>query len=340
MNDDTYKIIGEAYEYVEQRESWIENTTMVADVAILSATALHGDNDFITSDLGASSMLLQEQILFKIIDQTMDFSQYRLLILPDEILIDHTLKSKLENFIQQGGALILTNNSGLNWEEDSFAIDCGLTYKGRSDNDIEYIEAHQLSGDGLIKSPFLVYESGIATEVTDAKILANTWSPEFNRTVGKFCGHRNTPYDRLSDHPSVVKKGKIIHIAQPLFRIYEKMGMKLHRDLFSNCLKLVYTDPLLEVDLKSAGRASLMRQTHNNHLVLHLLYASPIMRGEIEVIEDIVPLYDINVSLRMDQSPNKVTCVPEDRSIDFKYESGRLTFMVDKLEMHKMIEIN
>ncbi len=340
MNDDTYKIIGEAYEYVEQRESWIENTTMVADVAILSATALHGDNDFITSDLGASSMLLQEQILFKIIDQTMDFSQYRLLILPDEILIDHTLKSKLENFIQQGGALILTNNSGLNWEEDSFAIDCGLTYKGRSDNDIEYIEAHQLSGNGLIKSPFLVYESGIATEVTDAKILANTWSPEFNRTVGKFCGHRNTPYDRLSDHPSVVKKGKIIHIAQPLFRIYEKMGMKLHRDLFSNCLKLVYTDPLLEVDLKSAGRASLMRQTHNNHLVLHLLYASPIMRGEIEVIEDIVPLYDINVSLRMDQSPNKVTCVPEDRSIDFKYESGRLTFMVDKLEMHKMIEIS
>lgn len=340
MNDDTYKIIGEAYEYVEQRESWIENTTMVADVAILSATALHGDNDFITSDLGASSMLLQEQILFKIIDQTMDFSQYRLLILPDEILIDHTLKSKLENFIQQGGALILTNNSGLNWEEDSFAIDCGLTYKGRSHNDIEYIEAHQLSGDGLIKSPFLVYESGIATEVTDAKILANTWSPEFNRTVGKFCGHRNTPYDRLSDHPSVVKKGKIIHIAQPLFRIYEKMGMKLHRDLFSNCLKLVYTDPLLEVDLKSAGRASLMRQTHNNHLVLHLLYASPIMRGEIEVIEDIVPLYDINVSLRMDQSPNKITCVPEDQPINFKYESGHLTFVVDKLDMHKMIEIS
>ena len=64
------------------------------------------------------------------------------------------------------------------------------------------------------------------------------------------------------------------------------------------------------------------------------------MRGEIEVIEDIVPLYDISVSLQMDQSPNKVTCVPEDQPINFKYESGRLTFMVDKLEMHKMIEIS
>ena len=185
-----------------------------------------------------------------------------------------------------------------------------------------------------------MYESGITSKVLDAKILANTWSPEFNRTVSKFCGHRNTPYDRLSEHPSVVKKHNIIHIAQPLFRVYEKMGMQLHRDLLHACLQLVYTDPLLEVDLKSAGRVSLMRNSNNDNLILHLLYASPIMRGEIEVIEDIVPLYDINVSLRMDQSPNKVTYVPEDRPIDFKYESGRLKFVVDKLEMHNMIEIS
>jgi hypothetical protein len=340
MNSDTYKMIGEAYEYVEQREPWLEDTTMVADVAILSATALHEDNDYISSDMGASSMLMQKQILFTIIDQHMDFSQYRLLILPDEILVDHTLKSKLEDFIKQGGALILTNNSGLNWKKDSFAIDCGLEYTGNSSNDVEYIEAHQLSEYGLVKSPFLVYESGITSRVMDAKILANTWSPEFNRTVGKFCGHRNTPYDRLSEHPSVVKKHNIIHIAQPLFRVYEKMGMQLHRDLFHACMQLVYTDPLLEVDLKSAGRASLMGTTKNDRMVLHLLYASPITRGEIEVIEDIVPLYDIRVSLRMDESPNRVTYVPENKSIEFKYELGRLNFVVDKLEMHSMIEIS
>ena len=117
-----------------------------------------------------------------------------------------------------------------------------------------------------------------------------------------------------------------ISITMPKNR-YEKMGKPQVGDK-------------LEVDLKSAGRASLMRKSNNDHLVLHLLYASPITRGEIEVIEDIVPLYDIRVSLRMDESPNRVTYVPENKSIEFKYELGRLNFVVDKLEMHSMIEIS
>ncbi len=339
MDEETYRIIGQAYEYVEQREAWIENTEMVADVAILSASAVRGNNELRLSDIGASSMLLQQQVPFVIVDQNMDFTPYRLLILPDEILINNVLQGKFEDFIARGGAVILSGNSGLSTDGNDFAIDCGIEYTGNSSNDVEYIEVRESLSEGLVRSPFLVYEPGISSRVVDAEILADTWQPEFNRTVGKFSGHRNTPHDQKAEHPAIVQKGNVIHIAQPLFRVYENMGMQLHRDLFQNCVELLYTNPLLKVDLKSAGRASVMRQTKKARLIIHLLYASPIMRGQIEVIEDIVPLHNVKVTLRMENVPRTVTHVPDGEKIQFSYEHGRLHFTVNSINMHAMIAV-
>ena len=61
-------------------------------------------------------------------------------------------------------------------------------------------------------------------------------------------------------NPSGIRKGNIIHIAQPIFRVYDDQGMQLHRDLVKNCIDLLYDDPLLQVSLPSCGRVNVTRQ--------------------------------------------------------------------------------
>jgi hypothetical protein len=72
-------------------------------------------------------------------------------------------------------------------------------------------------------------------------------------------------------------------------------------------------------------------------LILHLLYANPIKRGAVEVIEDIVPLYDIPVALRLDTAPKALYSAPSKQAIPFQYETGILSFTVPKLLMHEMV---
>jgi len=339
MDEEAYRIIGHAYEYVEEREPWLESAEMVADVDILAASGVLKDNAFKNSDFGASTVLMQCQVPFVILDETMDVSPYRVLILPDSVIVHDALQRKLEEYLAGGGALLLSGESGLDATKSRFAIRCGAEYIGPAASDIEYVEVHDPISAEMVRSPFLVYESGVTSRVTDGEVLADTWLPEFNRTYGRFCGHRNTPYDRKANYPSVVRKGNVIHIAQPIFRAYQAMGMKLHRDLVKNCLDLLYPDPLVTVNMPSGGQVSLMRQPGKERLILHLLYATPIKRGQTEVIEDIVPLHDLNVSVRMATAPRKVSYAPSGESIEFTYNGGRVQFTVARLDMHAMIVI-
>ena len=67
---------------------------------------------------------------------------------------------------------------------------------------------------------------------------------------------------------------------------------------------------------------------------------SPVRRGEkIEIIEDIIPIYDTTVSVKSDKAPKSVKLVPENAPIDFEYKDGRINFTVPKIDCWQMTEI-
>jgi hypothetical protein len=73
--------------------------------------------------------------------------------------------------------------------------------------------------------------------------------------------------------------------------------------------------------------------------VHHLLYAAPVKRGSVEVIEDIVPLYDIEVTLRLPESPRRVYLAPQLAELPFTASGGEVSYRVPKLECHQMVVI-
>ena len=84
-----------------------------------------------------------------------------------------------------------------------------------------------------------------------------------------------------------------------------------------------------------------MDQTGENRLVNHVLYASPVRRGSgVEIIEDIIPLYNIDVAIKLDKQPKRVYLAPENKDIAYTCENGVLSYTIGKLDLHAMVVID
>ena len=108
MDEATYRLIGAAYAEVEQKEPWCKDATNVADIGVLSIEALQGPSADKSNihDAGAARILLEGNYLFDILDLQSDFTQYKVLILPDEATVDDTLRPLLEAYVNQGGKIL------------------------------------------------------------------------------------------------------------------------------------------------------------------------------------------------------------------------------------------
>ena len=340
MDMETYRIVGEAYKDVEDREPWLVGARPVADVAVLSPSAvLKESTREDESEAGASRMLMEMHIPHAVIDSEMDFSPYRLLIMPDRIPVDEELSRKLSGFLDSGGSLILSGTSGVNPEGSQFMLDLGAVYQGDSPWDVEFIKVRDGILKNMVRSPFLVYEGGQSVKVKDAEILADTWRPYFNRTYEHFCSHRNTPPKEPAGWPAVIRKNQVIYISQPIFRSYQQQGMQLHRDLVANCIDLLYNNRLLTADLPSCGRASVTYQPEENRYMIHLLYAAPIRRGQTEVIEDILPLLNVKAAFQSVSEPKRVYIAPVQQELQYRYQDGKIEFTVPVIELATIVVI-
>ncbi|WP_127580347.1 alpha-amylase family protein [Paenibacillus koleovorans] len=335
MDLETYRLIGEAYQYVEKIEPWCFDAEETTRLGIY----LSGEKK---TDEGLVKILLEEQMDFDIVLPDEELVRYDCLILPDRISLDETEAGRLNRFIENGGGVLLTGQSGLNKGKTQFMVDIGAHYQGPSQYENDYLQLQNSElAAGLITSPFLFYEAAEQIWTTDAEILAAVREPYFNRTYSHYCSHQNTPY--TLDTPKqagAVRRGNVIYLAHPVCKLYFEHGAQFHRDYFIQALELIYRQPAMRVTMPSSGRARFVDQRHEARYVLHLLYATPIQRGRVQVIEDLPPLYDVPATLRVDKTIKKAYLAPQGIEIPFRQEQGVVSLVVPKVECHQIVVLD
>ncbi len=349
MEEATYALIGEAYKEIEEREEWLDNVESVADIAVFSAEAaanyyqLKGEHCEIrnTADAGVVRILLEGKYLFDVVDADADLGKYKLLILPDIVKLDGYLTEKVQKFAAAGGKILATGLSGLD-KEDNFAVDLGCDFGGKSEFTPSYF-IPQFDVGCLRNTSFVIYpQSYNITAHDDAKVTMKREDPYFNRTTFAFSSHRHTPNDKSVDYPAATIGENGGYIASELFWGYAEYGDLITKLLVQHMIdEILGENKTLTTNLPAQGVVTLMDQKAESRLVNHVLYASPVKRGaNVEVIEDIIPLYGIDVSLRLDRGPKKVYFAPERADIPYKYENGVLSYTIDKLDMRAMVVID
>jgi len=365
-NKDTYNRIGAAYKEVKAKEPWCDGVQSCAEVAILSEETLPRENTggdhfggrSFAVDTGVSRMLLERQILFDLVDFDSDWSSYRILILPDIIRLDEQAADKVQAFLDKAGKVMLTGCSGLKMDSDEYALSGIGAYHGTADFEAEYLQAEPVllerDPDRLIASPFVVRgENPLIQPAPESEILAKRIEPYFKRTTGQFCSHQHAPEGKESQYPGAFINGErnILVVPEKVFTYYYEKSPVLVRDTTIAALSVLSAEPFsVETNLQSAGRINLLHQPAEKRFVLHLLYATPMKRGNraipkwgvdsIEVIEDIPVIADVKVGVKLPQAISSVTLVPSMESLQFqKKEDGRIEFTLPRLECHQIIEL-
>lgn len=340
MDEATYRLIGAAYAEVEQKEPWCEDVTNIADIGVLSIEALHGPSGDKSNiyDEGAVRMLLEGNYLFDVIDTQSDFTQYKILILPDEATVDDTLLPLLDAYLKQGGKLLASGSSGLTPDKSKFALDFGVTYGGVCAYNPTYVRPG-FTLKNFAPTSFVLYSQAQEITLCGAQVLATRENPYFNRDVFHFCSHQHAPTTMQEAGAAMTQNEAGIYIAYNIFEEYATKASMILKELVFHALdSLLGADKTLETTLPAQGVTTIQHQAAQSRYVHHLLYATPVKRGEdICVIEDIVPLYDVAVKVRLPQKIKKAYLAPQMEAIPLAQQDGYVCYRVPKLDCHQMV---
>lgn len=359
-NPSTYKIIGAAYSELEAKEAWCDNTTNVADIALLSHESYHGNppeefNNFV--DTGTARLLLECHYLFDVINEDRDFDLYKLIIVPDDFVIRPKLQKKLDAYLKNGGKLVLSGESGLNEAKDDFLFDLGATHEGVSPYNPDYIKPAAETAPDFVDQPIVIYGTSHRVKATNGRSLGEIYDPYFNRDFKHFCSHRHTPHrSEGSGYDAAVMTENTLYFAHPIFTIYYRIGAVAYKDFIKNCITaLLGEGNCFHSNLPSGARISLRDQAQKNRYVLHLLYGPAVKRGSpvdlhggnlagkgmsVELIEDLPPLVDTELSLKVEKTVRRITSEPSGEEITFQQSDGVVQLNVDRFVCHEMLVLH
>lgn len=341
MDGRTYDIIGAAYKEIEEKEAWLVDSDAVADVAVLSTEGYYnrlaqnaaGSISLTKSDTGAGRILLEGKYLFQVVDCDTDLTPYAVLVLPDCIRVDAELEAKLRAFVQGGGKLLATGQSGLYADRDAFAFDLGARFEAEGAYTPSYIRP---AFDNPYNTDFIMYQPHCKVTAVGMEHAAAI-APYFNRTREHFCSHQHTPSSKQRCGAGITEGADGIYIAWNIFEDYATKGELIAKEAVLFALdRLLGERKTVTTTLGSAGVVTLRRQAGRH--VMHLLYATPIKRGEnIEVIEDLVAVHDVSCTVKVEKAPKRVYLAPQMEEIPFTYEAGRVCFTVPHMLCHQMV---
>ncbi len=360
IEEHVYNLIGTVYAQVEEKEDWCIGARAISDIAVMTPEEFESlDNRGMQPSIcGIHSMLQEAGHQFDIVDSQADFSDYSVLILPDDIPVDAALKRKIEAYLAAGGGLIASFESGMNAEKTAFALDAlGVSLTGEGPRDrfgelargrvyergdyCEYIVPKGDIGEGLPATEHVIYIRGtVVAANADATVLARITPSLFDRTYEHFCSHRQTPSSGESAGAAIVCNGNAIYFSSPIFTQYYHLAPKWCRRLFLNALEMLLPQPLVRHSGPSTLELAYNDQPARSRAVLHLLHYIPIRRSRIDIIEDVIPVYNIPISIRADKRIGSVKLAPSGEAIDFENVNGRINFTVAEIKGHQMIELN
>ena len=364
MDPATYQNIGRAYAYVEQIEDYCFDTEETARLGVLVSLSARRNE-------AMAKLLLDCQIDFDVVHSPEDLPRFDTVILPDNYRLNEQMGKAFDDYVRQGGKVLLLGGSGLKEESDEFAFLVPFAYRGKSPYDRDYFElagekeedaprkdgaaepfgevcgaaskaAEPFGADreAVVSSPILCYTSAHRVE-GDGTVYAYVREPYFSRTYEKYCSHSNTPYrEERAEYPGAVKSGNILYVAHELAGMYADYGVTYHRRYFKWLLRKLYHGDCVEADMPSQGRVHLVKRREQRQYVMHLLYASPVQRGSVSVLEDFPTLRDVAVKLHIPETVTKVLLIPQNKELPFEKDGEGYGITVPEVTGHQMVVVS
>lgn len=317
LNPATYRLIGKVYGEFEKREEWARPSKAIVEAAVFTSEPANVQHNIPKSIMGACQMLEELAIQFDIIDRDMDFEQYKLLILPDDFVIDKEFAKKIDGFVARGGKVIATAKGG-QYENGKYPASFGAVSCGKQTLYPDFLIAEGELAKGFEEGiEYVIYNAGEKLSSDGAEILLSARAPYFNREGDSFCSHLYTPSAKGENYPAVLRNGNVILFAHPIFEQYRDNAPIWCKKLISNAIDMLMDERTVRHNGPSTMTVSVLSQEDKGRTNLHILSYIPVRKtATIDIIEERTVLRNITVTVNIEGGFTKARLVPENISLD------------------------
>ncbi len=345
LEEATYDLIGSVYKQVAAKEAWCHNAKAVCDIGVLNAEAfavLKADERVPVQNIGVARILQEGKHQFDFLDTEMPFERYKVIILPDCIVLDNDLQTKIEKYLANGGKVIASYQSLLTSDKKRFAINVGATYIGDATYNPDFIKPVDDFKFGMPDTPLVMYQKGVEVKVTTAKVLADVYAPFFNRAPEHFFSHLHAPSSGKVVYPGIIQQGRIIYFAHPVFSQYAKNAPLWCKQMMLAAIERLLPNPIVQTSNTPSGLVvTVNQQPKQKRYVVHALFYVPERKGfDFDIIEDTIHLTNLNFTINLNAAISKVELVPQNKKIDFKKIANGIEFVLPSLKGHQMIAVS
>ncbi|WP_409345020.1 family 10 glycosylhydrolase [Paenibacillus sp. MBLB4367] len=332
-----YRLIGEVYTELERLEPWTDYAKAAADIAVLTPESGRlGD-----CHSGAVRLLGELKYTYDIVNERLDLSKYKVLILPDEVTVSPLLKEKLKAHLAKGGGIVSSGESGLNPDKTAFALDeWNMTYEGPDPWNASYFKMLEDTGGQVPAMLHAMYEQGILLQVREgASAVADYYQPYFNRKWDGFHGYFYTPPEKYAGRPALAKSGRIYQFCHRIFTDYIRKAAPMHKYMVAHCLKQLLPEPLVICERIPASARVTVTEKENMQMI-HVKLTHPEPRGTYNIIEDFPVLTEGVVSVREDGIAVKaVYAAPSREPLPYTSDNGYIRIPLPRVEGYLIVVV-
>ena len=322
LNAATYRLIGKVYRPFAEREAWARPSTPLVEAAVLTNESPLYEQQMSDSILGAAQLLEELALQFDIIDAEMDFSPYKLLIVPEDVAGSPALSEKLAAFTAAGGRVLSCGRGAL--DNGAYPACYPARYAGEREAYPDFIVANGLLAEGLEpENEYAIYQQGAVLENAQNAVLFAR-APYFPRVGRKFCSHRYTPSAGGEAYPTAALANGVLLFAHPLFAQYRDCAPGWVKQIVKNALDLLLPERLVRHDGASTVTVSLLDQPEHHRTCAHILSYIPVRKSAtIDIVEERTQARDLHLTLRIPRGFTRARLVPE--GIPLAVEGERVT---------------
>lgn len=342
INNAVFDLIERVYKKLQKFEPWFENAESFTEIGVIIPQPgfknyKNEKNRIIAK--GIARILSELKLQFDILTEDSFWKEYKLLVLPDEVLLDNRIKNRVKIHLKNGGLIISTGYSGLDNEKKDFVIEeWNLKFKGELPFEPVYFVVTSEIGEKIPEMPLDTYENGIAVKPgKDVKTLGRFVSPYYTKHWDGEHGFVYLPPDKITEFPAIVMNDKVIHICFPLFTPYSNIAPVYLKNLLNNLIKKFLPDPVIKTSgLPSFARVFLTSQ--ENRKIVHILSYVPERRGNIDIIEEPVEVRNIALNLRKDNLKiRSVYTAPNKKKLKFEIKENYIHTEIPSVKGYSII---
>jgi hypothetical protein len=329
LEKDIYRIIGEIYGETMRYERWTDDAVYKADIGVVINRGTYG-----SEQPGAARMLSELKYSFEIINEDMPLDKFRLIILPDETVVNDRLLPKLTAYMESGGKLLSTGFGGLLPGRKAFApgIYDFIEYRGADTANSSYYRTKEILCEADMD--YDMYNQGILMK-TDGKLsVASYVGAYFNRHWDGLHGYYYTPPEGENGYTAAALSGNTAHVCFKLFTAYNRTASVFHKKLAAHLIEQLLPDPLIRApQMPSTSRVTLTGT--DDYRLLHVKTTFPEPRGPFDVVEEHVTLpAGRPVSVRGNYT--SVCLLPELIPVPFETKEGRCEITLPEITGYAM----